>query len=186
MWRNGENVPAPGYTTHLLTDEAINFIDGHKRQTFLYQSFIQRTTHPLEEASPAKYMDKFNTGNVEADKYFAALNATDEGIGKIINTLKENGELDNTLIFFISDNGAVHESPMPMNAMDKGFKGQMFNGGVRVRVPFVAYWPGHIPAGKHSDAMVSAIDILPTALQCRITIPDSMKVEGKNYATING
>ncbi|WIE08593.1 MULTISPECIES: sulfatase family protein [Providencia] len=179
MWRNGENVPAPGYTTHLLTDEAINFIDGHKDKPFFINLSYSVPHIPLEEASPAKYMDKFNTGNVEADKYFAALNAADEGIGKIINTLKENGELDNTLIFFISDNGAVHESPMPMNAMDKGFKGQMFNGGVRV--PFVAYWPGHIPAGKHSDAMVSAIDILPTALQSAgITIPDSMKVEGKN------
>ncbi|WP_322929286.1 sulfatase family protein, partial [Providencia huashanensis] len=119
----------------------------------------------------------------EADKYFAALNAADEGIGKIIAALKENGELQNTLIFFISDNGAVHESPMPMNAMDKGFKGQMFNGGVRV--PFVAYWPGHIPAGKQSDIMVSAIDILPTALKSAgITIPDTLKVEGKDIMPV--
>lgn len=44
-------------------------------------------------------MDKFDTGNVEADKYFAALNAADEGIGQIIAKLKENGELENTLIF---------------------------------------------------------------------------------------
>lgn len=58
-------------------------------------------------------MDKFDTGNVEADKYFAALNAADEGIGQIIAKLKENGELENTLIFFLSDNGAVNESPCP-------------------------------------------------------------------------
>lgn len=124
-------------------------------------------------------MDKFQTGNVEADKYFAAINAADEGIGEIIARLKALGELDNTLIFFISDNGAVHESPMPLNGMDRGFKGQMFNGGVHV--PFVAYWPKHIPAGTQSNVMVSAIDILPTALKAAgITIPASMKVDGRD------
>ncbi len=80
---------------------------GNKDKPFFINLSYSVPHIPLEEASPAKYMDKFNTGNVEADKYFAALNAADEGIGKIINTLKENGELDNTLIFFISDNGGA-------------------------------------------------------------------------------
>lgn len=132
FWRNGTNVPAPGYTTHLLTDETLKFIDEHKDKPFFINLSYSVPHIPLEQASPAKYMEKFDTGNVEADKYFAALNAADEGIGQIITKLKENGELENTLIFFLSDNGAVNESPMPMNAMDKGFKGQMFNGGVRV------------------------------------------------------
>ncbi len=66
---------------------------------------------------------------------------------------------------------------MPMNAMDRGFKGQMFNGGVRV--PFIAYPTRNYSRGNKSDAMISALDILPTALQVAdIQIPDSLQVEG--------
>ncbi|EEP7648914.1 sulfatase-like hydrolase/transferase, partial [Salmonella enterica] len=105
------------------------------------------------------------------------------GVGKIINLLKEKDELDNTLIFFISDNGAVNESPMPMNGMDRGYKGQMYNGGVHI--PFVAYWPKQIPAGTQSDALISALDILPTALHAAgITIPDEMNIDGKDIMPV--
>ena len=179
IWRNNENVPSAGYLTHNLTDETINFIEASKDKPFFINLSYSVPHIPLEQASPKKYMEKFDTGNTEANKYFAALNAADEGIGQIIAKLKETGELENTIIFFISDNGAVHESPMPMNGMDKGYKGQMYNGGIHI--PFIAYWPGHIPAGKQSDALVSALDILPTALQsANISIPTEMKVDGKN------
>lgn len=91
--------------------------------------------------------------------------------------------MDNTLIFFISDNGAVNESPMPMNGMDRGYKGQMYNGGVHI--PFVAYWPKQIPAGTQSDALISALDILPTALHAAgITIPDEMNIDGKDIMPV--
>lgn len=183
IYRNGKNVPAPGYLTHNLTDEAIKFIDESGDKPFFVHLSYSVPHIPLEEASPAKYMDKFNTGNVEADKYFAAINAADEGIGKIVAKLKEEGKLDNTIIFFLSDNGAVHESPMPMNGMDRGFKGQMYNGGVRV--PFVAHWPNHIPAGTKSDTLISALDILPTALKAAgIEIPEKMKVDGKDILPV--
>lgn len=179
IWQNGKNIAAPGYLTHNLTNETLKFLDENKGKPFFISLAYSVPHIPLEQASPARYMDKFQTGNVEADKYFAAINAADEGIGEIIARLKALGELDNTLIFFISDNGAVHESPMPLNGMDRGFKGQMFNGGVHV--PFVAYWPKHIPAGSQSNVMVSAIDILPTALKAAgITIPASMKVDGRD------
>ncbi|ACR69974.1 sulfatase-like hydrolase/transferase [Edwardsiella ictaluri] len=179
IWQNGKNVAAPGYLTHNLTNETLKFLDDHQGKPFFISLAYSVPHIPLEQASPARYMDKFHTGNAEADKYFAAVNAADEGIGQIIERLKALGELDNTLIFFISDNGAVHESPMPLNGMDRGFKGQMFNGGVHV--PFVAYWPKHIPAGTQSNVMVSAIDILPTALKAAgITIPDAMKVDGRD------
>lgn len=183
IWRNGKNISAPGYLTHNLTDEALKFIEGTDKKPF-FLSLAYSVPHiPLEQASPALYMDKFHTGNVEADKYFAAVNAADEGIGKIITRLKTKGILDNTLIFFISDNGAVNESPMPMNGMDRGFKGQMYNGGVHV--PFIAYWPERIPKGMQSDVLVSALDILPTALNAAgITIPPEMNVDGKDILPV--
>ncbi|HIF9188769.1 TPA: sulfatase family protein [Photobacterium damselae] len=183
IYQNGKNIPAPGYLTHNLTNEALKFIEDSGDKPFFINLAYSVPHIPLEQASPAKYMDRFNTGNVDADKYFAAINAADEGLGQIMALLKQKGELDNTLIFFLSDNGAVHESPMPMNGMDRGFKGQMYNGGVRV--PFVAAWPNHIPAGGKSDTLISALDILPTALKAAgISIPQDMKVDGQDIMPV--
>ncbi|HIF9507183.1 TPA: sulfatase family protein [Photobacterium damselae] len=183
IYQNGKNIPAPGYLTHNLTNEALKFIEDSGDKPFFINLAYSVPHIPLEQASPAKYMERFNTGNVEADKYFAAINAADEGLGQIMALLKQKGELDNTLIFFLSDNGAVHESPMPMNGMDRGFKGQMYNGGVRV--PFVAAWPNHIPAGGKSDTLISALDILPTALKAAgISIPQDMKVDGQDIMPV--
>ncbi|WP_044362776.1 sulfatase [Vibrio fluvialis] len=183
IYQNGKNIPAPGYLTHNLTNEALKFIEESGDKPFFINLAYSVPHIPLEQASPARYMDRFNTGNVEADKYFAAINAADEGLGQIMDLLKQKGELDNTLIFFLSDNGAVHESPMPMNGMDRGFKGQMYNGGVHV--PFVVSWPQYIPAGKKSDTLISALDILPTALAAAgIEIPAKMDVNGQNILPV--
>lgn len=122
LWRNDKPETSWGYLTHNLTDEALNFIDKSGDKPFFLNLAYSVPHIPLEAASPAKYMDKFNTGNVEADKYFAAINAADEGIGKIIQKLKDDGALENTIIFFLSDNGSVHEAPMPLNGMDRALK----------------------------------------------------------------
>ncbi|NQZ49497.1 MAG: sulfatase-like hydrolase/transferase [Moritella sp.] len=183
IWRNGVNVPAPGYLTHNLTNETLTAIKTSGDKPFFINLAYSVPHIPLEANSPAKYMDKFNTGNVEVDKYFASLNAADEGVGKILAFLKQRGELDNTMVFFLSDNGAVHESPMPQNGMDRGHKGRLFNGGVRI--PFIVQWPQAIPAGGYSDSLVSAMDIIPTALAAaNIDIPASLQVEGRDILPV--
>ena len=183
IWRNGVNIPSPGYLTHNLTDETLNAIKNSGDKPFFINVAYSVPHIPLEANSPAKYMDKFNTGNIEADKYFASLNAADEGVGKMLALLKARGELDNTMVFFLSDNGAVHESPMPQNGMDRGHKGRLFNGGVRI--PFIVQWPDKIPAGGRSDSLISAMDIIPTALTAaNITIPSELQVEGRDILPV--
>ncbi len=179
IFRNDENVAAPGYLTHNLTNETIQFIEQAKDKPFFINLAMSVPHIPLDQPAPAKYMDRFNTGNVEVDTYYAHVNAADEGIGMIIDKLKEIGEYDNTLIFFLSDNGAVFESPMPMNGNDRGFKGQRYRGGVHV--PFVAHWKGKLPEGQVNNTMISAMDILPTALAAAdIDIPTELDVNGKD------
>ncbi|PSU35453.1 sulfatase [Photobacterium lutimaris] len=181
IFRNGENVPAPGFITHNLTNETLQFIEqANEQDKPFFVNLAYSVPHiPLEQPAPAKYMDRFNTGNVEVDKYYAHVNASDEGIGQIIAKLKEMGEYENTMIFFLSDNGAVHESPMPMNGMNRAFKGQRYRGGVHV--PFIAHWKGVLPENTQNSTMISAMDILPTALAAAgITIPAEMKVDGKD------
>ncbi|WP_299017883.1 sulfatase-like hydrolase/transferase [uncultured Photobacterium sp.] len=185
VFRNGKRVPAPGYLTYNLTDEAIQFIDkaNDNHKPFFINLAYSVPHIPLEQPAPAKFMERFNTGNVEADKYYAHVNASDEGIGKIIEKLKTMGEYENTMIFFLSDNGAVHESPMPQNGMDRAFKGQRYRGGVHV--PFIAHWKGVLPESQVNNTMISAMDILPTALAAAgIEIPAKMKVDGKDIMPV--
>lgn len=179
VFRNYENITAWGFLTHNLTNEALNFIDqAEKQDKPFFINLAYSVPHiPLEQPAPNKYMSKFDTGNVEVDKYYAHINASDEGIGQIIDKLKETGEYENTLIFFLSDNGAVGDSPMPRNGMNKAYKGQRYRGGVNV--PFIVHWKGVLPERSTNDTLVSAMDILPTALSAAgIEIPSELKVDG--------
>ena len=181
IFRNYDQVSAPGYITHTLTDEAINFIEqSDKADKPFFINLAYSVPHiPVEDPAPAKYMARFNTGNVESDKFYAHINAADDGVKEIIGKLKALGEYENTLIVFLSDNGSVHEAPMPLNGMDRAFKGQRYRGGLHV--PFIAHWKKGIPGGQVNDTMISAIDILPTAMAAAgIDIPESMNLDGKN------
>ncbi|HHC7201696.1 TPA: sulfatase [Vibrio parahaemolyticus] len=179
IFRNYENADASGFITHNLTNETLGFIDkAEKEDKPFFINLAYSVPHiPLEANAPAKYMDKFNTGNPEVDRYYAHVNASDEGIGKIIQKLKDTGEYENTLIFFLSDNGAVGDSPMPLNGDNKAFKGQRYRGGINV--PFIAHWKGVLPEGVKNDTMISGMDILPTALKAAgVAIPSELKVNG--------
>ncbi|HMC10638.1 MAG TPA: sulfatase-like hydrolase/transferase, partial [Pirellulaceae bacterium] len=87
-------------------------------------------------------------------------------VGRLTAHLKKSGRDKDTLIFFLSDNGGSGRKPFlayntAVNTPLRGDKGQTLEGGIRV--PFVASWPGHLPAGKTYDHPVIALDILPTA-----------------------
>jgi uncharacterized sulfatase len=176
IFRNFRNVQAKGYTTEIFTEEALKFIKGSGEKPFFVFLAYNAPHIPLERMAPKKYQ-KFNTGNKEVDNYYATINAVDCGIGKIINQLKKSGKLKNTLIFYVSDNGAVIDSPQPQNGDFRGFKGMTFQGGVHV--PMIAFWPARLKGGEIYRNNVSAMDILPTCLAAAdITVPSG--IDGKN------
>ena len=93
----------------------------------------------------------------------------DENVGKLIDRLEEEGQLDNTVIFFTSDNGPTYTGGTDTPWFDSGGpfrsergwgKGYCREGGIRV--PLIAHWPGHIAAGTTSDHMSSMQDLFPT------------------------
>jgi arylsulfatase A-like enzyme len=96
----------------------------------------------------------------------------DEGIGKLRDRLRELGIAENTLVVFLSDNGgspggapaqvAAGAVKYSLNTPLRGAKGTCYEGGIRI--PYIVEWPGTIPGGITSDAAVSSLDILPTAL----------------------
>jgi len=85
----------------------------------------------------------------------------DRNIGKVIDSLKKSGKLDNTIIWFLSDNGGIcaAASNKPLG----GKKGSEFEGGHRV--PFLLYWKGHVPSGKDYKELVSSLDIYATSVK---------------------
>jgi len=161
LFRNYEHVKSQGYITDEFTDEALQYIEKNQKNPFFMFLSYNAPHIPLEEQAPRKYQ-RFNTGNTEVDNYYATLAAVDDGIGQIVSKLKELKIDKNTILLFVSDNGAVVDSPLPLNGAFKGNKGLMFQGGIHV--PMFAKCPGLYDEGKVITENVSAMDLLPTAL----------------------
>lgn len=95
--------------------------------------------------------------------YKDAVVEVDDIVGRLVSTLKETGQLDNTLVFFTSDNGANEDTwPDSGHQPFRGGKGTTWEGGVRV--PGIAYWPGMIKSGRESDGLFDLTDLFNTSL----------------------
>lgn len=143
-----------------------------RRPFFLYTAFYAPHV-PLE--APKEYLQRHNSDMPERRrKALAMLSAIDDGVGLILDTLKKEKADKNTLIFYIGDNGAplkIHKWDQPGNGAGwngslndpwTGEKGTLAEGGIRV--PFIAYWHGRIPAGRVEERAVISMDAVATAL----------------------
>jgi arylsulfatase B len=100
----------------------------------------------------------------------------DDGIGKVMDTLRSCHLDDHTLILFLSDNGGPTDELTSSNAPLRGFKGQMWEGGLRV--PYLLSWPGHIPAGHVVTQPVISVDATATALEVAGITKTKNKLDG--------
>ncbi len=161
------------------TDAALSFIDRHARDPFfLYLAYF--TPHvPL--ASPEPWFSKTPAHlPLQRRQALAMIAAMDEGIGQIRAKLREQGNEQNTLIFFIGDNGAPLRPAAwngSLNTPLTGEKGMLTDGGIRT--PFVAAWPGKLPAGKTYDAPVISLDVAATAVAIA-GLPADRALDGVN------
>lgn len=161
MLRGFDAVPETDpYTTDTFAREASAFIARHAKEPwFLYLCF--NAVHTPMHATD-KYLARFSQiENPTRRTYAAMMSAMDDAIGAVLKTLDEQKLTENTLIFFISDNGGP-----PVNASSngqlRGYKAQTWEGGIRV--PYLVQWKGTLPAGRTYDHPVIQLDILPTAL----------------------
>ena len=144
VYRNGAPVDREGYLTDLITEESIGFIRGNSRHPFfLYVAYTAPHTPYLgpndRRPDPVREED-YNKGSRRT--YVAMVERMDEGVGAILNALRNNGLAQNTLVIFMSDNGATN---VGRNAPFSGNKGNVFEGGIRV--PCTVRWPGMLPPG---------------------------------------
>jgi len=174
MFRGNERTEADKgtYATDLFKREALRFIGESKdKPWFLYLAFTAPHgastfgSDPTDRKSkegvqaPEKYVAMYR-GKVKDErlaKYYGAVTCMDEAIGEILTHLKQSGHGDNTFLMFLSDNGGSGNGG---NAPLKAGKSAMWEGGLRV--PFIAWWPGHVPAGKVTDDFLTSLEMLPT------------------------
>jgi arylsulfatase A-like enzyme len=170
-----------GHYTDRLTDKAIEYLRRDvraDRPVFLYLAY-NAPHYPLE--APAELVYKYRRRFADRGMfavYAAMVEQLDQGIGRVLATLDELKMADSTLVIFTSDNGPSaepnHYGPEGAdysNGPLRGYKFGAHEGGVRV--PFIARWPGRLPAGVVRDTPAITMDILPTLMEAARQPPAS-------------
>ncbi|MBM79644.1 MAG: N-acetylgalactosamine-6-sulfatase [Planctomycetaceae bacterium] len=184
LWRNTKKVPLDQktYSHDLINDQALKFIEDHKSGPFF--CFMPVTIPHAAMHAPEEYVapfrKKFPQFENKVGKYrgplvknpiaaFAGMmKKLDEGVGELLDLLRELGIDENTIVLLSSDNGPHREGghdPVFFNSNGglKGFKRDLFEGGIRV--PLLARWPKTIKAGTTSNHISAHWDIMPTFLE---------------------
>ena len=185
MYRNKVLVPFKGYLTDILANDAVSYIDSTKdRPFFMYLSFS--AVHEPVEAKP-ELLAKFNhISDIGRRKLAAMTYSLDEAIGRVMNELEAKGLIDNTIVFFLSDNGGPTAQNFSNNGILSGTKGSKKEGGIRV--PFLMQWKGMLPENKVYTNPVISLDIFKTVVETVHAKTDNLKkLDGVNLIPyING
>lgn len=177
---NDSTVFAPkGYLTDYLTDEAVKVVAANKnRPFFMYLAY--NAPHTPLQATRADYDALSHIKDPTLRVYAAMIRSLDRNIGRVLQSLKDQGMDQDTMVIFTSDNGAAHYIGLEgLNKPYRGWKTTYFDGGVRV--PFFMRWPGVLPRGATYQAAVSHFDIFATAAAAAgATLPADRKIDGVN------
>jgi arylsulfatase A-like enzyme len=156
------------YSHDLMTERALEFIKESKDQPFFFYgaftlphfSSKSEDEHGLSVPSTEPYSDK--DWDERSKKYAAMVHMLDRDVGRIVELVDQLGLKQNTLIIFTSDNGG-HSTvwqEFDTNGPLRGYKRNLTEGGIRV--PFIARWPGRVPAGGTSNEIIAFQDMMPT------------------------
>jgi len=179
LWRGDKLLEKP-YENRLLTEkftrESIDFIRANKAKPFFLYLPYSAPHFPVEPHPDWEGKSDFGV-------YGDVVEEMDTRIGEILDILKAEKLEKKTLVIFMSDNGP---EPLTKESLAKPFRGKKWSsleGGTRV--PCILSWPGVLPAGREIDAMISAMDLLPTlAHVCRIDLakrsPHFVPIDGVN------
>ncbi len=171
---NGEAVEFDGYLTDALTERATAFIGARDDAPFFLYLAYNAPHEPLQ--APAALIRKYShVEDEERRAYLAMVESLDENVGRVLAALEAAGKRENTIVFFLSDNGGVAPLLGGRDWADNGAlrdgKTSLHEGGVRV--PFIASWPARWPRGLRYEPPVISLDIAATALAQAGVAPDA-------------
>lgn len=197
LWKNNKQNQYEGYCSDIFAENAIEFIEKNKNNSFFcYLSFNAPHT-PLQV--PEKYYNMYKDLDPElgfnddlsdfimnekdkedARKIYGMVTNIDDNVGKVINKLKELKIEEETIIIFMTDNGPQQ---IRYNSSMKGRKGTVYNGGIRV--PFYIQYSEKFKEPKVINKMSAHIDVLPTILElCNLNVPNDRKIDGQSLVPL--
>ena len=190
LYENTTPVEVPAYLTDEITRRAVGFVDRHSTGPFFLEVAYNAVHWPFEPpdmpVSARHDMSRRGTGDLSlyqgpnekvpatrAD-YVRMLERADEGVGKILTALDQEGLTKSTLVIFTNDNGGEWLS---RNAPLSNRKSTLWEGGIRV--PLILRWPGHLPVNKSSPQVAITMDLTASILGLTgSTIPATYKLDG--------
>jgi arylsulfatase A-like enzyme len=183
LFENESPVRVDGYMTDLITERSIRFITDHAAAPFFLEVTynaahwpFQVPDHPSVAADHARFVQPEENDTATRKDYVAILERADQGIGRILQALKQRGLDRNTLVVYMQDNGGEWVS---RNAPLFNRKGTVWEGGIRV--PAIFRWPGRLPAGKVSGQVGIVQDVTATILAAAgATVPAAARPDGIN------
>lgn len=169
------------YNTDVFTDKALAFMERSIRadEPFYVQLHYHAVHDPLTPKAPQAYYEHFDSGSHALNNFYAHVYGVDVNIQRIVDFLEEQGQAENTMIIFTSDNGGAvgNESSLPGNAPYAGHKGMLLQGGFRV--PLFFHWAPSREVAGNRNQLVSTLDILPTVLAAaNVELPQGL--DGKS------
>jgi arylsulfatase A-like enzyme len=168
------------YLTDMLTDRAVAFLQRERTKPFLLYLAYNAVHTPMHTTE--KYLERF--GHIADERrraYAAMVAAMDDGIGRVMATLRERRLEEDTLVFFFSDNGGPTMEGTTINGASnaplRGSKRQTYEGGIRV--PFIIRWKGKLAEGRVDPRPIIQLDVFPTALAAAgIAVDTAWKLDG--------
>ena len=188
-WRDESIADEPGYTTHLITKYSVDFIKQNHDKPFCLYIAYEPPHYPYqgpndkpvrEVGKPRSKAELKQPAKAIQRAYKEMVEEMDKGIGEIVQSLKENGIEQKTLVLFFSDNGATNRGS---RGGLKGTKGNVWEGGHRV--PGIAYWPGTIKPNQVNNQLVTTLDVMPTVLAAaEVNIPSTLALDGQSILSL--
>jgi arylsulfatase B len=192
--RNDSFVDEEGHATDLIGKEAVRFIEAKRRRPFFLYVAFSVPHHPVQEED--KWLSQYKSLDDPSRRLYAAsVTHMDAAIGQIVEALRKSGQLDNTLIFFTSDNGGQRDyaskteyggkhgpyKTLGDNRPLRGWKGELYEGGIRVP----AFFAGKKLKPAVTERVTSYLDVFPTlAALAGVKVEKSWKLEGRNIGPI--
>jgi len=182
--RNGVETQSRGYCTDVFTDAAMEFIRANRENPFFVYLATNAPHVPLDV--PPEYAQPYRDAGLDEQtaKLYGMIANIDANVGRLMACLRELNLESDTLLIFMTDNGAQPIKDHPRhNAGVRGFKGGVYEGSLRV--PFFIRWPGHVAAGRDVARFAAHIDITPTLLDvCGVTPPARVRFDGRSIAPL--